>query len=363
MLRLSARTTRLAGAALAVALAAAACGSSSNKSNTSKTTGTTAVPLPAATLNGSGSTFQQAYDQAAIQKFTQAHSGVTINYSGGGSGKGRTDLAGQLVDFAGTAALPKATDLPTYKGGPLLYFPTVAAPITVSYNLSGVSSVKLSADTLAKIFQAQVTTWNDPAIKAENSSATLPSTKITVVHRADSSGTTQNFTKFLNVAAPTTWKLGTNSTVTWPAGTQAATGNTGVAQAIKSTSGAIGYVDYSDAKATGLSYAEVKNKAGNYVKASLDGAKAALAAVAPAADLSYDPINAGGADAYPITSPTWIMIYKQQTDHAKGTVLKAFLAFILSTDGQALAAPADYANLPSSILTPAQAQLSQIVVP
>jgi phosphate transport system substrate-binding protein len=363
MLRLTARTTRLAGAALAVALAAAACGSSSNKPNTSKTTGTTAPALPSATLNGSGSTFQLAYDQTAIAKFKAAHPGVTINYAGGGSGKGRTDLAGQIVDFAGTDALPKAADLPTYKGGPLLYFPTVAAPITVSYNLSGVSSVKLSADTLAKIFQAQVTTWNDPAITAENSGASLPSTKITVVHRADSSGTTQNFTKFLNVAAPTTWKLGTNSTVNWPAGTQAASGNTGVAQAVKTTNGAIGYVDYSDAKATSLSYASIKNKAGNYVKASLDSAKAALTAVTPAADLSYDPINADGADAYPITSPTWIMIYKTQTDHAKGTVLKAFLAYILSSEGQALAAPADYASLPSSILTPAQAQLNQIVVP
>jgi phosphate transport system substrate-binding protein len=224
MLRASARTTRLAGAAVALALVAAACGSSGSSSQP-KTTTTTAVPLPAATLNGSGSTFQLAYDQNAIAKFTQAHSGVTINYAGGGSGKGRTDLAGQIVDFAGTDALPKPADLPTYKGGPLLYFPTVAAPITVSYNLSGVDNLQLSADTIAKIFQAQVTTWNDPAIKADNPSANLPGTKITVVHRSDSSGTTQNFTKFLNAAAPVTWKLGSNSTVQWPAGTQAAAGN------------------------------------------------------------------------------------------------------------------------------------------
>jgi phosphate transport system substrate-binding protein len=362
MLRASARTTRLAGAAVAVALVAAACGSSGSSSQP-KTTTTTAVPLPAATLNGSGSTFQLAYDQNAIAKFTQAHSGVTINYAGGGSGKGRTDLAGQIVDFAGTDALPKPADLPTYKGGPLLYFPTVAAPITVSYNLSGVDNLQLSADTIAKIFQAQVTTWNDPAIKADNPSANLPGTKITVVHRSDSSGTTQNFTKFLNAAAPVTWKLGTNSTVQWPAGTQAAAGNPAVAQLVKNTAGAVGYVDYSDAKATGLGFAAVKNKAGNFVKATLAGATAALSAVTPGPDLSYDPINAPGADAYPITSPTWIMIYKTQTDHAKGTVLKGFLAYILSTDGQDLAGTVDYAKLPTSILTPAQAQLNQIVIP
>jgi phosphate transport system substrate-binding protein len=362
MLRASARTTRLAGALVALALVAVACGSDSKKSNSSNTSGAGAS-VPGATLNGSGSTFQQAYDQAAIQKFQDAHSGVKINYGGGGSGKGKTDLGGQIVDFAGTDSLPKPEELATYKGGALLYFPTVAAPITVSYNLSGVESLKLSADTLAKIFQAQITSWNDPAIAAENSGANLPSTKITVVHRADSSGTTQNFTKFLNVAAPSTWKLGSSSTVNWPAGTQAAQGNTGVAQGVKSASGAIGYVDYSDAKATGLTFAAVKNKAGNYVKASLDGATAALSTVTPKPDLSYDPINADGADAYPITSPTWIMIYKQQTDHAKGTVIKAFLSYILSSDGQALAGPADYASLPSSILTPAQAQLDQIVVP
>jgi phosphate transport system substrate-binding protein len=347
--------------AVALALVAAACGSSGSSSKP-KTTDTTAVPLPAATLQGSGSTFQLAYDQEAIKNFTQAHSGVTINYAGGGSGKGRTDLAGQIVDFAGTDALPKPADLPTYKGGPLLYFPTVAAPITVSYNLSGVDNLQLSADTIAKIFQAQVTTWNDPAVKADNPSASLPSTKITVVHRAESSGTTQNFTKFLNVAAPTTWKLGTSSTVNWPAGTQAATANTGVAQLVKTTSGAIGYVDYSDAKAAALSFAAVKNKAANYVKATLAGATAALSAVTPGTDLSYDPINAPGPDAYPITSPTWIMIYKTQTDHAKGTVLKAFLTYILSSAGQDLAGTVDYAKLPVSILTPAQAQLNQIVI-
>ncbi len=362
MLRQSVRTTRLAGAALTLALVAAACGSSS-KSNSSSSSTTKGAALPAATLNGSGSTFQQAYDQAAIAKFTEAHSGVVINYAGGGSGKGRTDLAGQIVDFAGTDALPKPADLPTYKGGPLLYFPTVAAPITVSYNLSGVDNLQLSADTIAKIFQAQITTWNDPAIKAENANASLPSTKITVVHRSDSSGTTQNFTKFLSVAAPTTWKLGTNTTVAWPSGTQAGSGNGGVAQLVKSTSGAVGYVDYSDAKAAGLSFAAVKNQAGNYVKASLAGATAALAGVTPGPDLSYDPINAPGANAYPITSPTWIMIYKNQTDHAKGTDLKAFLGYILSSDGQSLAASVDFAGLPASILTPAQAQLNQIVVP
>jgi phosphate transport system substrate-binding protein len=364
MVHTSGRRMSLAAATLVLALVAAACGSSS-KSNSSDTTGgsNTTAAVPAATLNGSGSTFQQPYDQAAIQAFTSVHSGVTINYAGGGSGKGQTDLQGKLVDFAGTDALPKSEDLSKYTGGALLYFPFVAAPITVSYNLSGVDNLQLSADTIAKIFQRQIKTWNDPAIKADNPSATLPSTDITVVHRSDASGTTNNFTLYLKTAAPNVWTLGSDKTVNWPSDTQAGNGNPGVANAVKATNGAIGYVDYSDAKASGLNFAAVKNKAGKYVKASLDATSAAIEGATAAPDLSYNPMDAPGDASYPIAGPTWIMVYKNQTDHAKGTVLKAFLTFILSPDGQDLAATADFAKLPSSLLTKAQAQLDQITVP
>ena len=120
----------------------------------------------------------------------------------------------------------------------------------MSYNLSGVKGLKLSADTIAKIFQGKITTWDDAAIKADNPKAKLPSTTITVVHRSDSSGTTANFTNFLTKAAPSAWTLGTGSTVSWPSGTQGATGNSGVAKLVKSTDGAIGYVDFSDAQAS-----------------------------------------------------------------------------------------------------------------
>jgi phosphate transport system substrate-binding protein len=364
MVHTSGRRKGLAVAALVLALVAAACGSSSSgKSNSGGGSGTTAASVPAATLNGSGSTFQLAYNQAAIAAFTQAHSGVTINYGGGGSGKGQTDLQGKLVDFAGTDSLPKPADVAKFTGGALLYFPTVAAPITVSYNLSGVDNLQLSADTIAKIFQGQITTWNDPAITAENSGANLPSTKITVVHRSDSSGTTANFTKYLTLAAPTTWKLGTDKTVAWPAGTTAGNGNGGVAQQIKSNNGAVGYVDFSDATAAKLVFASVKNKAGKYVKASLDATSAALAGATVNPDLSYNPLDAPGDGSYPIAGPTWIMVYKNQTDHAKGAALKAFLGFVLSSDGQNLAAQVDFAKLPDSLLQKAQAQLDQIVVP
>jgi ABC-type phosphate transport system substrate-binding protein len=169
-----------------------------------------------ATLNGSGSTFQKPFDQAVIESFQKANSGITVNYAGGGSGKGKTDLQTKTVDFAGTDSTVKETDLPSYQGGTILYFPTVAAPITVSFNVSGLDSLKLSPSTLAQIFSGKITKWNDAAIATDNPGVTLPNTAITVVHRADASGTTSNFTKFLTSAAGSDWTLGSGDTVQWP---------------------------------------------------------------------------------------------------------------------------------------------------
>ena len=239
----------------------AACGKSSD--NSSKTnngsTASTSAALPAATLNASGSTFVQPFLEQVISSFSQKHPGVVINYGGGGSGKGRTDLQGGIVDFAGTDATVAAADVSKYKG-PFLYFPTVAAPITVSYNLSGVDNLQLSPTTIAKIFERQIKTWNAADIAADNPGVKLPSTAITVAHRSDSSGTTSNFTTFLKTAAGPAWTLDAGSTVNWPADEQAGNGNSGVAQIINGTNGAIGYVDFSDAKATNLKWAKIKNK-------------------------------------------------------------------------------------------------------
>ncbi len=226
-----------------------------------------AAKLSQATLNGDGSTFQYGFNQVVIGGFKQAQPSVTINYQPNGSGQGRTDFVNKTVDFAGTDAPYKTTD--PQPPAPFFYFPTVVAPITVSYNVSGVKGLKLSADTIAKIFSGAITTWDDAAIAAENPKAKLPSTKITVVHRSDGSGTTANFTNFLVKAAPTTWTLGSGSTVQWPAGTQGANGNTGVATLVKTTDGAIGYVDFSDAIASDLTYAAIKNSSGKYVVPTL----------------------------------------------------------------------------------------------
>ena len=365
---MTAPSARLLVPILTLGLLTAACSSSTKTATTPGTTpgtnaptATTNVTLASATLNGSGSTFQKAFDQDQIQAFQAKHSGVTINYAGGGSGKGQQDLADQVVDFAGSDSAP-VKDPTKDKGGPLLYFPTVVAPITVSFKLSGVTDLTFTADTIAKIFSRQIKTWDDAAIKADNPSATLPSTAITVVHRSDGSGTTNNFTTYLKAAAASSWSLGSGSTVPWPTDTQAGNGSTGVAQAVNATDGAIGYIDLSDAKAAGLSFAKVKNSSGKVVAPTLDAASAALAGVTVNADLTYNPLNSSGPDAYPITSPTWVLVYKTQTDKAKGAALKAFLVFLL-TDGQTNATASDYAPLTKDLASKALAQVDQIVVP
>lgn len=352
--------TRPARSAALVALAvlAVACGGAAD--DTSAGTATT-EPRLSATLDAAGATFPKGFYETVIDGYRKVQPGVTVNYNGTGSGAGRQALQDGVVDFAGSDGLVRAADVAKYKGA-FLYVPTVAAPITVSYNLAGLRDLVLDADTIARIFQRQVLTWDDPAIAALNPGVRLPSTDITVARRSDGSGTTENFTKYLASAAPATWTLKSGSTVEWPAGTQAGNGNQGVAQIVKATAGAVGYVDLSDAKASGLQFARVRNKAGNAVVASVEGATAALAGAQVNADLSYDPLNADGADAYPITAPTWILVYKDQPDRATAQAIRSFLRYVL-TDGQQLAAAVDFAPLPAALQEQALAHLEDIAVP
>jgi len=320
-----------------------------------------AKKLDSATLNGSGSTFQMAFDQAMIQAFTQTQAAVTINYSGGGSGTGRTDFANHAKDFAGTDAPYGAKDTAT-PTGQFFYIPTVSAPITVSYNLPTVKKLRLSGPTIAGIFSRTITSWDAPEIKKDNPGAKLPATPITVVVRNESSGTTQQFTNFLVKAGGAAWTRGAGSTHDiWPAGVEGGQGNPGVAQAIKATDGTVGYVDFSDAKAAGLELAQIKNAAGKFIKPSLAGTTAALQGLKLNTDLTYDPIYAPGAKAYPISAPTWVLAYATQSDAAKGAALKGWLTYILG-DGQKLAKTVNYAALPKSFIKKALATVKKITV-
>jgi phosphate transport system substrate-binding protein len=243
--------------------------------------------------------------------------------------------------------------------GSFLYVPTVAAPITVSYNVPGVDKLQLSPDTLANIFQAKITKWNDPAIAQDNQGVSLPAMAITVAHRSDGSGTTSNFTKYLQAAAPSTWKLGSGDTVNWPSGTQGGEKNTGVAQIIQQAKGGIGYVDLSDALASKLTFAAIKNKDGKFVEPTLEGAAAAVAGAEIKDDLTYNPLNASGADAYPITAPTYLLIKTKYDDPTKAKLVSEFVRYVL-TDGQALAKDVNFASLPSGMQQKALAQLDKV---
>jgi phosphate transport system substrate-binding protein len=313
-------------------------------------------------LNGSGSTFQKAYQETVIEAFKKGNAGVTVNYGGGGSGKGRQDLADMVVDFAGADSAFKEPDLAKNKGGPVLYFPVLLGPITISYNLDGVPNLQLSAETVAKIFQRTIKKWSDKAIIAENPGTKLPDQDIVVAHRADGSGTTDNFTKYLADAAKGTWTLKSGSTVEWPADTQAGQGNSGVAQLIKSTKGAIGYVDLSDAKASGLKYASIKNQAGKFVEPTAESASAAGDGIAVKDNLLFSALNAKGAASYPITYQSWVIVYAKQSDKAKGATLKAYIKYLVS-DGQKFLKELDFAPLPASLRDKAIKQLDKIQVP
>ncbi|HEX6520143.1 MAG TPA: phosphate ABC transporter substrate-binding protein PstS [Streptosporangiaceae bacterium] len=358
------------GALVAMALSLAACsssssssppsGSSSSGSGSASAGGSSSSAAAASgTLNGSGSTFQLTFQQAAGSAFKQSDSSATVNYQGSGSGAGRNALAAGTVNFAGSDSPIPATEQGNFKGKTVLYFPVVVGPITMAYNLPGVSGLKLDPTTIAKIFQGQITSWNDPAIKALNSGMSLPSTPISIAVRSDSSGTTQNFSLFLEDAVPSVWKLGSSSTIKWPSSAHAASGNGGVATAIKGTAGAIGYVDYSTAKASNLSFASVKNKDGNFVAPSADSASAAAAGITPKADLTFHAVWAPGANAYPITYQSWDLVYAKQPDANTANLVKAYLSYLLG-DGQQLLSGLNYAPLPSNIDTMAKAQLSQI---
>lgn len=314
------------------------------------------------TLNASGATFQKAAQEVAIEAFTKVNKQIKINYSGGGSGKGRKEFADQVVDYACTDAPYKDDDARNVKGGEFFYIPNVLAAITVSYHLDGVDALQLSADTLAKIFQREIKKWNDPAIAADNPDAKLPDTDLVVARRADGSGTTENFTKYLGLAAPGAWKLGSGSTVEWPGDTQAGNGNGGVAEIVKKTNGAIGYVDLSDAKARQLRYAAVKNQAGKYVMPTAEGVTASGDGIQVDDRLIFSALNARGDAAYPITAQSWCIVYAKQTDRAKGNALKAYFKFLV-TDGQQLLPEIDYAPIPKSLQDRALAQIEKIQVP
>jgi phosphate transport system substrate-binding protein len=288
------------------ALGLAACGSGSGGSTKEASTGSGGGG--SATIDGAGSTLAAPiYQQWAS---TLQSNGLTVNYNPVGSGTGQTDLASATVAFAGSDPALKPADFKTMKG-PVLQLPVAAGAITVSYNLSGIKSgLKLTGPVVAEIFSGKIASWNDPAIRELNPGISLPGTHITVVHRSDSSGTTEGFTTYLSQVDPTWAKsIGEGKDVKWPVGTGAAK-NSGVAAAVKQTPGAVGYVEQAYAIENGFTYASIKNASGTYISPTIQNTSDAFLGVKVPADLGISTVNSPNAGAYPLVSQTFIDVYK-----------------------------------------------------
>ncbi len=298
-------------------------------------------------INGAGATFPYPIYSKWFDEYAKVDPSVRFNYQSIGSGGGQKQILAQTVDF-GASDGPMSDDNLAKAPGKLLHIPTVAGADVVAYNLSGNPALKFDADTIAGIFLGQIKKWNDPKITALNVGVTLPDQEIVVVHRSDGSGTTYIWTDYLSKISPE-WKtkVGTNTSVNWPTGI-GGKGNEGVAGQVRQTPGAVGYVELIYAVQNKMPYAEVKNAAGEFVKPTLESVTAALATADIPDDFRFSMTNAPGKDVYPIAGATWLLVYQQQKDAAKGKKLVEFLKWSV-TDGEKMAKDLQYAPLPESV--------------
>jgi phosphate transport system substrate-binding protein len=353
---------------LAIAsLVVAACGSSSSSSSSGAgSAASSSSGSGSGTINGAGSTLAAPiYQQWGSTLKSQ---GLTVNYNAVGSGAGVAQLTAGTVNFAGSDPALKSSDKSKLKG-PALQFPVAFGAITVSYNLSGVKSgLKLDGPTIAGIFMGKIKSWSDPAIKALNPGMSVPSTAITVVHRSDSSGTTDGFTKFLAAVDPA-WNssIGHGKDVKWPTGT-GANGNSGVAAAVKQAPGAVGYVEQAYALENGFTYASVKNSGGQYIAPTIQNTSAAANGIKVPADLGISTINSPAPTAYPIVSQTFIDVYEDPckaggANTGTASALKKFLTYAFGPGQQTLGASSNqlpYAPLPADLVAKNTTQLSKL---
>ncbi|HEX8636108.1 MAG TPA: phosphate ABC transporter substrate-binding protein PstS [Pyrinomonadaceae bacterium] len=345
-------------ALLAVALAFASACSGERADSTTTTPGASGETIR---LQGAGATFPNPLYQKWLSEYGKVNSRARIDYQSIGSGGGIQQIQSQTVDFGASDAPMSDEDLKKAPGE-ILHIPTVLGAVVITYNLQGVAEpLRFSPDVIADIFLGRIKKWNDPRIAADNPGAQLPATDISVVHRSDGSGTTAVFTDYLAKVSPE-WKTkpGAGKSVDWPVGI-GGKGNEGVSGQIKQTPNTIGYVELAYAVQTKLPVALIKNKSGNFVTPSLDAVTAAAAEslAATPADLRVSITDAAGANAYPISSYTYILVYKEQKDAAKGKAVVDFLWWSIH-DGERFAKDLQYAPLPAEIVEKASAKLNSI---
>ena len=312
-------------------------------------------------LQGAGATFPNPLYQKWLSEYGKAHAEIKIDYQSIGSGGGIKQIKEQTVDFGASDSPMKDEDLKSAPGE-ILHIPTVLGAVVITYNLQGVAQpLRFSSAVIADIFLGKIKRWDDAAIKADNPGVQLPAADITVVHRSDGSGTSAVFTDYLSKVSPE-WKerVGAGTSPNWPTG-QGGKGNEGVTGMVRQQPNTIGYVELAYATQNKLPVALVKNASGNFVEPSLDAVTAAAAeslATTPE-DLRVSITNAGGATAYPVSSYTYILAYRDQKDAAKGKALVDFLWWGIH-DGEGFARDLQYAPLPADIVKRAEAKINSI---
>jgi len=312
-------------------------------------------------LNGAGATFPYPIYSKWFNEYIKVDPAVRFNYQSIGSGGGIKQISEQTVDFGATDG-PMSDEQLHAAPAPLLHFPTVLGAAVLTYNLQGVQTgLKFTPEAIAGIFLGKITKWNDAALTAANPGVSLPPSDIVLVHRSDGSGTSYIFTDYLSkVSKDWNNKVGKGTAVSWPVGL-GGKGNEGVTGLVKQTPNSIGYVELIYALSNELPFGDVKNEAGTFVKPSLESVTAAAAGAVQSMpdDFRVSITNAPGADAYPISSFTWLLVYEKQKDPAKGKKLVEFIKWMLH-DGQQYTAALHYAPLPKEVVAKEDQALRKI---
>jgi phosphate transport system substrate-binding protein len=343
-----------------------AAATSTGASSTAAATGTSTIsacpPSGAATsLSADGSTFVQPLFSDWFTRYDTLCN-IQVNYQGTGSGQGITDLSNKTVDFADSDAIMTDAQKTAATGGTVVHIPVTSDAVAVIYNVQGVPNLGITLDgtTLANIFLGKITKWNDPAILALNSTATLPDEDIVVVHRSDGSGTTNIFTNYLDKVS-TDWHsaVGTANSVQWPAGI-GESGSAGVAGQVQQQPGSIGYVSLAYAIKNSIAYAKIKNSADNVIEPSIASARIAQAGLTLPDNMQIVITNSPNAEAYPISGFSWVLVYTTQTDKAKAETIGHLLHWML-TDAQQYAEADSFVPLSDAAQQKALAELATVM--
>ncbi len=317
-----------------------------------------ATPLQAQQLSGAGATFPAPLYQRWAVEYNKQVPAIKVNYQSVGSGAGVKNFLQGVVDFGASDAAMTDEEMAQSPRGAVLV-PATAGSVVLAYNLEGVTNLKLSRAAMAGIFLGTITKWNDPAIVATNPDVPLPAQSINVAYRSDGSGTTFVFTQHLAAISPEfDEEVGFDKSVTFPVGV-GGKGNEGVTALIKQTSGTIGYIEFGYAEQNKLSVASLENKSGNFVAPTPESGTAALASVEMPENLRIWPVDPAAPDAYPITTFSWLLLYRKYDDAEKLRALKDFVTYGL-TEGQSYAIELGYIPLPETVVAKANAALSSI---